>query len=324
MVKFTSGLSATMEAMLTFKEIHGYSRKTHEPSLTKLDRFCTNHYPNATMLTKEVVLDWLEVESRPKRNGIYHKACAVRQFGKYLVSVSKNAYVLPDDYLKKKSAFTPHLFTDTELTALFEAIDTLSPNAKLPFIHVIAPVLFRLLYTCGLRPNEGRELKCANINLGNGEILIVNNKRKKQRLVVMSGDMLDLCRNYDLRRNAFAGSNTFFFPNVNDEPYNHIQVRTIFKQCWAAANLETSETELPNVRPYDLRHRFASAVLHKWLNEGRDLYAMLPYLRSYMGQEHISDTAYYIHVLPENLLKSQGVNWDKLDEIVPEVNVWEI
>ena len=78
---------------------------------------------------------------------------------------------------------------------------------------------------------------------------------------------------------------------------------------------------LPKVRVYDLRHRFASAVLNRWLDGGQDLLAMLPYLSAYMGHDHFSETAYYIHILPENLVKSAGIEWASFDELVPEVSL---
>ena len=80
---------------------------------------------------------------------------------------------------------------------------------------------------------------------------------------------------------------------------------------------------MPRLRPYDFRHGFASSVLQKWLDEKKDLYTMLPYLRAYLGHEHIEDTAYYIHVIPERLLKSPGINWDEMDLLMPEVSIWE-
>jgi integrase len=72
---------------------------------------------------------------------------------------------------------------------------------------------------------------------------------------------------------------------------------------------------------YDLRHRFASAVLNRWIDEKRDLYAMLPYLRAYMGHSDLSATEYYVHLLPENLVKSDGINWAALESVIPEVGV---
>ena len=50
---------------------------------------------------------------------------------------------------------------------------------------------------------------------------------------------------------------------------------------------------------------------------------MLPYLRTYMGHSSLSETAYYIHILPKNLLKSKGIDWDRLDEVIPEDDIWD-
>ena len=50
---------------------------------------------------------------------------------------------------------------------------------------------------------------------------------------------------------------------------------------------------------------------------------MLPFLRAYMGHEHFEDTAYYIHILPERLISSSGVNWDAIDSVMPEASVWD-
>jgi len=47
--------------------------------------------------------------------------------------------------------------------------------------------------------------------------------------------------------------------------------------------------------------------------------AMLPFLREYMGHETLSETAYYIHILPENLAKSPAIDWDSFNAIFPEV-----
>jgi len=57
----------------------------------------------------------------------------------------------------------------------------------------------------------------------------------------------------------------------------------------------------------------------KWLDEKVDLSAMLPYLSAYMGHVNFSDTAYYIHLLPENLLQTDSINWKKLSSLIPRV-----
>ena len=65
------------------------------------------------------------------------------------------------------------------MAALFAATDKLKPTESEPYLNEIAPVLFRLDYTCGLRLNEGREMLTENVNLDTGEILITHTKRNK-------------------------------------------------------------------------------------------------------------------------------------------------
>ena len=66
-------------------------------------------------------------------------------------------------------------------------------------------------------------------------------------------------------------------------------------------------------------HRFASAAVQRWLDEGADLNAKLPFLRAYMGHASFSQTAYYIHLLPANLTASNAVDWSAFDALIPEV-----
>ena len=109
------------------------------------------------------------------------------------------------------------------------------------------------------------------------------------------------------------------FPRADVEVYTAAQIDRPFKKCWADSN--PGVAELPNVRTYDLRHRFASARLHRWLNEGADLNNKLTYLRAYMGHRDFLETMHYIHLLPENLVRSAGVDWAGLNAFLPEVGV---
>jgi site-specific recombinase XerD len=178
-------------------------------------------------------------------------------------------------------------------------------------------VLFRLIYTCGLRPNEGRELLTDKINFDTGEILITKTKRHKERIVVMSDDMRDYCEAFNNARTQ-AGSAAYFFTGQDGLLITCSRLNAVLNDCWHLANPRVDD--LPSIRVYDLRHRFASAALVRWINEGKDLHAMLPYLSAYMGHDTLTETAHYIHILPENLVKSSGINWAVFDDILPEVS----
>ena len=323
MTNFISAFAPRLEAMLLYRETLGFSRHTREYCLKSFDRFCSEYYPELESLSKGVVLKWLEIQGESTPWALNDRAIMIRHLGKYLISIKNDAYVLPSNFVSVKSSFTPYILTDTELTSFFHAADTLIPTKRNPFAPEIAPVLFRLIYTCGLRPNEGRVLKRANINFYSGEILVTGTKRKKERVVVMSDDMLALCKQYDMRRTIVAADSEFFFPWQNGGAFTTNQLISLFKKCWTQANPETDISKLPRLRVYDLRHRFASAVLNKWLDEGRNLYAMLPFLSAYMGHSSLSATAYYIHLLPENLVKSAGIDWRSFDRLIPEVSKWQ-
>jgi len=321
MSSFRSSLAYDINALLDYREALGYSRKSQATSFKNLDAFMANTYPEISTLTKEAVLEWLEEYP----GEISKKSSAVRLLGKFMQATGKDSYVLYDSYAKSSAIKQPaYIFTDDELSALFLAVDKTKPSKKEPFLNEILPILYRLIYTCGLRPNEGRELMCKNVNLKTGEILITNTKHKKERLVVMSKDVLAMCRSYNKIRKIFARGNEYFFPSFDSKGcFTNYQIGWYLRDAWHRANPAIAKENLPNIRVYDLRHRFASATLIRWLDSGQPLRSKLAYLRAYMGHNKLSDTAYYIHLLPENLAKSAGIDWNGLDEMIPEVVSWE-
>jgi integrase len=320
----TSKFSAAIEEYLKYRLTMGLSVQTHSLYLRHFDRFCSENNPDADVLTQELVIGWINDASAKGERGMDSRCNTIREFGKYLASTYKQGYILPSGYASSKRNFTPYILTEAELSAFFLAADNLERwHCCDRFTPMIAPVLFRLMYTCGLRPTEARQLKSTDVNTKNGEILISKNKTHKERIVVMSEDMAILCKEYEAQRNDFFVRSDYYFPQVDGEAYSERQLEVLCQRCWRSANTGIPASQLPRLRPYDFRHRFASARLQKWLDEGRDLYTMLPYLRTYMGHEHIEDTAYYIHILPERFLQSPGIDWNHMDALVPEVAVWE-
>ena len=120
----------------------------------------------------------------------------------------------------------------------------------------------------------------------------------------MSDDMLDFCRSYAEQLALFAPKSDYFFPSPDGNLYSAKWLTRQFREIWDPVKPIQC---VANVRVYDFRHRFATAVMMQWLEEGADLYAKLPYLSTYMGHAQFTATAYYIHLLTENLIKSSAV-----------------
>ena len=132
-----------------------------------------------------------------------------------------------------------------------------------------------------------------NVDLDTGKILITHTKRNKERFVVMSDVMLAFSREYNMRREIFGRNNPSFFPSNCGGPLTNEKVYAAFNKAWGIARRTLECPMLTSVRVYSLRHRFASACLNRWLDDGENLMAMLPYLRAYMGHAELSETAYY-------------------------------
>jgi integrase len=180
MSRFTSGFSAKLDAYLEYYAARGFKEASHIRYLLKFDRYCAEHFPEQSTLTREAVHHWLD-SVKTTANEFARYATVIRQFGIYLCAVDGTAYVLPEKFAPNQSEFNPYIFTDEELAALFKAIDALPPFKDEPHLNEISPVMFRLIYTCGLRPNEGRELLAKNIDIKTGNILITGTKRNTKR-----------------------------------------------------------------------------------------------------------------------------------------------
>jgi integrase len=215
-----SKFAPMIAAMTEYRVALGMSAHTLSTQLKRFDRYCAEKRPEHDAITKELVFDWLAELAEDGSVNVNNHCSAIRQLAEYMNAVGEYAYVLPDGFYPYKPGFTAYVFSDAELSALFAAMDSLPMNPK-NNEALVAPVLFRLIYTCGLRPNEGRELRRERINFETGEILITNTKKKKDRLVVMSPDMLSLCREFDNRRSP---SREYFFAAMSGNAYSSAQI----------------------------------------------------------------------------------------------------
>ena len=322
MRNFTSGFSADLNGMIDLKVALNYSENTYLERGRAFDVFCAEHYPDANIITEGLSVSWLRIDENVSPGVIHARAAFLRSLALYQKAIGKNAYVLPDAYISGKRVFIPYMFTDEEMANLFSTIDNYTSKTN-PLRSMQYQTYFRLTYTCGLRPGEGRTLKRKDVDLQTGEIRVLNTKWHKSRTVVMSNDMLTLAKKYAAVRDAVFSSDDYFFPKQPNKPFGATAMQSKFRIFFAQSQPDIPEDMLPAVRVYDLRHRFATTVLNKWLDEKRDLSSRLPYLQTYMGHKELAATAYYIHLLPEQLVKNAGIDWNSMNAILPRCELWE-
>lgn len=313
-------LCAHIEDMILYKESLGYSRKTYAGFLNDFASYVEIYHPNAVCLSEDIASGWCVKRDTEKASGFRRRCNALREFSKYLHAIGASKHILPTDFYPAIQKYTPYIFSDRELANIFSASDQVNYDKNAPCRHLIISVIYRLIYFCGLRPNEGRELRKNDVDFKNRTLFIRKNKVHQERLIPMASDVTDMCRNYYEKVSLIFPDSEYFFPAPWGTPYSAKWLTTYFLKLW---NTVKPANNSARVRVYDLRHRYATAVLMKWMDEKTDLYAMFPYLSSYMGHTHFKDTAYYIHLLPENLLNSGAIDWTKFSKLIPEVPHYE-
>ena len=280
------------------------------------DRFCFEHFLHETTLTREIGLRWAEKRQTEKVSSQCLRISIVRELAKYINSIGGKAFVIPSKITGRPSRYIPHIYTKDELAAFFYAVDHLRYDKRAPVRTFVFPVLFRLLYCCGLRPMEAGTLLTKNVDLETGVIKIVESKGHKDRNVVLAPDALELCRKYKTLISAIFPYSEYFFPNKNGY-YAKAGLEYAFNVSCRKAGLSDFKGNPPT--QYCLRHTFATHCIYRWMREGKDLNAYLPYLSSYMGHAHLSCTAYYIHLVPEFFPQMGQMNIGKFESLLPEV-----
>ena len=317
---FRSRFSSSIERYLEYRKGMNYGGEGEKRYLMTFDKYCAEYFPETDSLTKEAVRGWFSDEIAKGHLALENKAITIRMFARFL---GPSSYILPMAYVPKAPQYVPYIMTDKELQSFFSAADHFSMYRDKSFLDEVMPTLLRFIYACGLRPGEALRLKNADVDLKTGEIFIKNTKRHKDRIIVASDNVVSLLARFDLKRKIAVGETEYFFCNQDGSQLSLHHLDRTVQECWKNSNPDTDPADLPRMRAYDLRHRFASAVLQGWIDEGKNLYVMLPYLRAYMGHQSFSDTVYYIHLLPDRLMKSPGINWERIDRVGLEVDLWK-
>jgi len=316
---FISAFALQMTDMLEFKEALGYARSSYDKFLLSFDRFCIKAYPEQNILTQKIVSHWAIAKQNESAAGVTRRLIAIREFGKYLVSVGCDAYIVPSEFIGGFKKFMPYIYTDEEITKFFIGADNLPPYWSSPLRDYTAPVLFRLMYCCGLRPAEIRLLKRIEVDFTESFVLISESKSNKDRIVTVDPGVMALCERYDFIANIMFPEREYFFPSSNGGAYTANLIQNLFHRCWRQAGISFSRSQKPRVT--DFRHNFATRTFMNWLDEGKDINALMPYLSAYMGHSEFRHTAYYISLIPDRLIRSSGVQWDRMNALVPEVNL---
>jgi integrase len=320
MNKFTSFLVPLMQAYVFYRKASGHwSEASYEPNLVLFDRFCKKQYPEAALLSQEMVDGWCYKRDTESNNSCRSRIYVVVSFIRYLRKRGKTDVMEPNIPRKERCTYIPHSFTDVELKNFFHACD------NLPFVFntieqrsrkITIPVFFRLLYSSGIRTNEARMLRVEDVDLCHGIINIRYSKGHAQHYVVLHDSMLELLKRYDAAIQKQHPNRFYFFPARGHSFHKRQWVQTNFRELWDKYNSS-------HATAYEFRHHYAIENINRWTGEGFGFNAKLLYLSKSMGHSTLESTKYYYSLVPgmaSILEEKTGMDFER---ILPEVNYEE-
>jgi len=286
---FTSAFATDLDGYLAFKENMGFYGKSRVWYLGKFDAYCTEH--DLTVFDRDTVEGW--VAARLERSGRYRSWMSyIRDFGRWLQAQGNDdAYVLSDRWKAPFVAATPYLLTAREIDCFFVAASQLETQSPWRWQAV---AFFTLMHSCGIRTGEVRVLGADDVDLDAGHIDIHWSKGKRSRRLPLTAEVVDVLASCEHTTRTRFGSRQTFFVSAAGTPVMGTAVGTVFNRIWDQAGLARPPGG-QRPRPYDFRHHFAYANVEKWMAQGADVTAMLPYLARYMGHASLDSTYYYIH-----------------------------
>jgi integrase len=294
-----SGVFAkTAEDFIAFKRAQGYKYYLEAKILSRFCRFSEDYTLSEPTLTRELVMDWTAPRKGEVSKSRMHRISVINQFEKHLRLTRHKTHALPPCVGWPKSSFTPYIFTHDEIARLFRAADTILPVAGSRDLHRALPVLFRLLYACGLRVSEAVGLRCRDVDLEKGLLTVRETKNGQDRLTPISKTLREQCDSYRNNVAYWLQDDDYFFPAPDRTILSPNTVYGRFRRIlWDAGIPYNGKGNGP--RLHDLRHTFAVHTLQQWVKRGEDLTAMLPVLSVFMGHKSMRSTSQYLRLTAE-------------------------
>ncbi len=251
-----------------------------------IEKLWAMHECSPRLLEKDQLIDFLyhlQEEEGLQWRTIKLYVAGLRYYYQEVVGDEELAHQIP--YPKEKPSL-PVILSREELQNVFDGC-----------INYKHKVMFRLVYSAGLRRSELANLKLSDIETLDGKmrIRINNSKGGKDRYTVLSSTILEELRIYF----KMSKPKTYLFNGrLKGEPMSLGGIRHALVQAVKRSGLDKK------VNMHILRHCFASHALEDGLN--------IKTLQYLLGHQSIKTTLIYLHVSEVPLYKAFSPldNWD--------------
>jgi integrase/recombinase XerD len=294
--EFRSAIAPVLNRYVALKHSLGRALESAAYCLARLDLFLVSQQPSD--LTATTFSAWCSSMASLTPSTRRQRLLTVYQLCLYRRRTEANCFVPdPTQFPPAQPRLRPYIFTESEITRILSAAETLPPGKPSPLQQQVARVAVVLLYTTGIRRGEVIRLTLGDYDPVEKFLLVREGKFHKPRILPLSEDAIHEMDHYLLDRRSTG------FPRSADSPlllnnhggltgYTGPGLASLIRRLFRQANIRQATGRLPRV--HDLRFTFAVHALVRWYRAGVDVQARLPSLSMYMGHVSVTSTQYYL------------------------------
>lgn len=291
-----SKLESLFKSYIELKRSLGFKYESEYKTFKYFTKYCKSNYD--TSIDEFCIDSWIKQLKNTTLKTCSNHVGAMRGWAKYLYAKGYMQLYIPNVRCPHSTPFTPHYYTDEEIHKIWNVIDNIKEYKHQENLNKCIPVLFRLLYACGLRITEALSITKNDIDFSKNVILLKETKYSKERYIPMSNSISKILYNYVSNLKVNNDRPIFFYNKDKKLSKNSIysRFRTILKDAHIS-----HKGKLYGPRVHDFRHTFSINAMNKLCDEGNDLYVALPILSAYLGHSSIRATEKYIRLTKERM-----------------------
>ena len=318
---YTSVFKKELQDLVDLKRALGFAYETEACAFRRIDSFFIENRLSDKCITKELCDLWCRKRSHESVTNQAARISTLRVFCRYLDDLGIPAYIPPKGSSGKRARYDAHIYTDEELKKFFAAVDkSQSVPAECPYRSEVMPVFFRILYTSGMRVSELRLARVRDLNLDEGYITVREAKNHKDRIVPLHPLLTARCLEMKRKIHSSSPEDEYFFMIRPGQPMPLANVYRNFRRYLEKAGIPHTGR---GPRVHDFRHTYCVNLLRKWTDEGKDLMAYLPYMKTMLGHEGFEETAYYLRLTAERFPYIKECLRSSFPDLIKEVAVNE-
>jgi len=268
----------------------GYALTDAERRLQGFAKYCDGVAPGEAITTARAV-EWAsQANAGPAAKSA--RLALVRNFALYCANLDPRTEVPAPHILGRAAPRTrPHIFTDAEVVHVMRRARRLS-DAYSPLRPDTYETLIGLLACTGMRPSEALRLKISDFDLVNGTLRVPALKTSPERVLPLHPTAVSALTAYlEKRRRLCPPIGDHFFVGPIGRRLGRTNCTSTMQRLFRGIR---SNGLRANVRPYDLRHTFATKLIAKWSKEEAPVAHRLLLLTHYLGHAHFTHTWWYV------------------------------